>query len=1584
MSFYREATGMRTSISVLILAIAAAQCAAKTITVDDDGPADFNNIQDAIYAADWGGTVVVYPGRYTGQGNHDIELFWWPVTVRSIDPNDLEIVAATIIDCNRQGRGFHFRDNEDGNSVLAGLTITNGYSHDGGGILCYHSSPTIINCNIVYNQAQNNGGGMCNEQGSNPTLVNCVFRGNVSWGYRCRLGRSGGGGMCNYKESSPKLYNCTFIDNHSGCSGGGVCNTTLRGPGSNAVLIECTFSGNSAELTGGGISNYRSEVSLADCRFTGNSAGRDGGGIQNGLGAIELTDCIFAENHTDEWGGGMATSSCDVELNNCIFKANSANWAGGGIAARYCSNANLVNCIFSENTANEHGGGLVGDGGDANLVNCTFVGNAAPGGNAVACTDSSSSLQLANCILWDGGNEIWSYSSAVDVTYSDVQGGWRDEGNIDADPCFAFTTDWHLMPDSPCIDSGTNTPGPGLPTADLDGNPRPLDGDSDSNSVADMGAYEYNPDAPSIAVSARKLQYVKNHGPSIQNLQIRNCGPGTLDWQIVKDCNWVLASPADGVSSGDVNSVSLTVDSTGLSGPAFHNCVLKVTDPDAANNPVAVEVSLYVPGPRHVPSEYDTIQAAIDAAENWDTVIVAPGTYTGDGNRDLDFAGKRITVRSIDPNDPNIVAATIIDCNGALEDYHTGFYFHNGEDANSVVDGLTITNSFGPDWPWPDLPPWWPPQWPPWMDELPEWPDWMREVPDPVYYAYEAPAASSYQESDGNYVSTEIPPEQPHGSAIYCGTSGFPPVPGPGPTIKNCIIAGNQGSAIFGSSGPVINCTIADNGPAWFGGGLSSCAGPVVNCTIRNNVARVGGGLSDCDSLVSNCMIIGNTARVGGGIANHYGRVINCTIADNRAGYYGGGMGFADRYPFDEPLPWETWWHTGAASIASDDLNSPPQVINCVIWGNHADANSGMYGYAAAYCDIQEGWPGEGNINSDPCFIAHGYWALVTDPNVQVEPNDPNAVWVDGDYHLLRTSPCIDAGDNNSIAADVGDLDGDANTAEPTPFDFEGRPRIIDGIPDGIPIVDMGVYETVTKPHTHYVDGDANGADNGSSWEDAFKYLQDAPAAAIYGDQIWVAEGLYKPDESRAHPDGTGERTATFQLKNAVTIRGGYAGAQAPDPNARDFNLYETVLSGDLNGDDGPGFENNADNSYHVVSANSVGQQTALEGLTITAGNCNDRRAGYYQGGGIYNLNASPTVLNCRLAGNWAWAGAGAANIGGKAAFINCSFNGNAASGGGGLFNKSGAVSLINCIFVGNSAAGGGGLSSSGQTMSTVTNCIFRANRNTSSGTMDEPDQILATSVSVNYCCVQGWTGGLAGVGNTGQDPCFVEPGYWDSNGLWVDGDYHLSSDSPCIDAGDPCYTGGPDETDLDGRPRVINGCVDMGAYELQLPPLEAHFWLLPGVINRCGRLPKVMAWVLLPRGITEDQVDADQPLVLYPGQVQAVRQYVIELRFLWRKRTNIFAFFDKDELMDAIADNGRVRLQVLGTLVSRQQFGGTDTVWISARTCKYLAAFASYWLRADCGAPDWCGGFDLDHDGMVNFADFSKLGRSETEIFAP
>ncbi|MCH7702167.1 MAG: hypothetical protein IID37_10810 [Planctomycetes bacterium] len=115
-----------------------------------------------------------------------------------------------------------------------------------------------------------------------------------------------------------------------------------------------------------------------------------------------------------------------------------------------------------------------------------------------------------------------------------------------------------------------------------------------------------------------------------------------------------------------------------------------------------------------------------------------------------------------------------------------------------------------------------------------------------------------------------------------------------------------------------------------------------------------------------------------------------------------------------------------------------------------------------------------------------------------------------------------------------------------------------------------------------FVKADADGNNDGTSWENAFTDLQDALAASEGGDQIWVAAATYNPDGPG------GDRTATFQLISGVGLYGGFAGGET-ELDERDPDLNVTILSGDLNGDDRLDFANNEENSYHVVTGSDTG-----------------------------------------------------------------------------------------------------------------------------------------------------------------------------------------------------------------------------------------------------------------------------------------------------------------------------------------------------------------------------------------------------------
>jgi predicted amidohydrolase len=247
-----------------------------------------------------------------------------------------------------------------------------------------------------------------------------------------------------------------------------------------------------------------------------------------------------------------------------------------------------------------------------------------------------------------------------------------------------------------------------------------------------------------------------------------------------------------------------------------------------------------------------------------------------------------------------------------------------------------------------------------------------------------------------------------------------------------------------------------------------------------------------------------------------------------------------------------------------------------------------------------------------------------------------------------------------------------------------------------------------------FVDADANGLNDGTSWANAFNHLQDALADVTSGEDIMVAEGIYRPDQGTTVMSG--DRTAAFRLITGVGIFGGYAGFGEPDPNTRDIRIYETILSGDLNGDDDYGGDG-SENSYHVVSANNVDANAILDGFTIIAGNADGLETDSL-GGGILNVRGDPTVANCTFAGNSALYGGGMWN-GGPAQpdVAHCTFINNWAGAGAGMANEDAGPTVSSCSFFENHAVatewttGIGGAIYDLNTSATVTNCTFNGNR---------------------------------------------------------------------------------------------------------------------------------------------------------------------------------------------------------------------------------------------------------------------------------
>jgi predicted outer membrane repeat protein len=338
--------------------------------------------------------------------------------------------------------------NSSGNPVVLNCVFAENSAGVGGGIYNIYSNPTLTDCTFL----RNSGGGMHSFWGSRATLTNCMFRDNSS---------SYGGGLSDWEGNV--LTNCTFIGNSARSSGGAI---STEG---STIMDECTFIRNSACYEGGGVYVLDNPTAtFTGCVFESNFAGNLGGGVYVFQGAVELMGCTLRGNSASR-GGAMAFNGSYSTVSNCTLRSNSASQSGGGVWGGYslsmtnCSIENnsaeqgggmstygeptLMNCMFRGNSARE-GGGMYNNESSAILVNCTFNGNSAFMGNALACDSldewDSSEVELAECILWDGGDEVWNNdSSDIIIGYSDVQGGCLGEGNIDTDPCFAETGYWH-------------------------------------------------------------------------------------------------------------------------------------------------------------------------------------------------------------------------------------------------------------------------------------------------------------------------------------------------------------------------------------------------------------------------------------------------------------------------------------------------------------------------------------------------------------------------------------------------------------------------------------------------------------------------------------------------------------------------------------------------------------------------------------------------------------------------------------------------------------------------------------------------------------------------------------------------------------------------------------------------------------------------------------------------------------------------------------------------------------------------------------------------------------------------------------
>ncbi|MFN8473722.1 MAG: choice-of-anchor Q domain-containing protein [Anaerolineae bacterium] len=637
------------------------------------------------------------------------------------------------------------------------------------------------------------------------------------------------------------------------------------------------------------------------------------------------------------------------------------------------------------------------------------------------------------------------------------------------------------------------------------------------------------------------------------------------------------------------------------------------------------------------------------------------------------------------------------------------------------------------------------------------------------------------------------------------------------PTLTNVTFSGNRsgdyggGMYNYSSSPTLTNVTFSGNSAtaqyAYGGGMANSLSSPTLtNVTFSGNSASYSGGgmynSSSSSPTLTNVTFSGNSAtNNGGGMVNGNGSnptLTNVTFSGNSS-TYGGGM---------------------------VNGGSSPTIRNSILWGDSASSSGPeIYGGSATVAySIVQGSGGSGTSWWNNNLVTDGGNNLDQDPKFATPVTLPPPANTSGNLRLQANSPAINAGNNNVTSPSL------------PATDLDGNPRILGSV------VDMGAYEFLCPPGTPatlYVNAAvAGGTGTGDSWANASPTLTFALQRALACSapplvtQIWVAQGTYKP----AGPNG--DRNATFALKNNLAIYGGFTSGQTSltDRNANPAT-NNTVLSGDLNGDDRPNFANNAENSYHVVTSSGTASSAILDGFTVTGGNANGSFSAADGGGMLNDSSSSPTLTNVSFSGNFAYElGGGMVNSGGSPTLTNVTFSGNSTSlYGGGMSNGGNSTPILtNVTFSGNSASQGGGMFNDGSSP-ILTNVTFSGNSADYGGGMFNYNLSSATirnsilwgdsapngreiynyngSASVSYSIVQG---GYAGTGNLNKDPLFVTavPSPAPSTG----GDLRLGLTSPAINAGNNSVSNPSlPATDLDGNPRIVYGIVDMGAYEAQV-----------------------------------------------------------------------------------------------------------------------------------------------------------------------
>ena len=1204
---------------------------------------------------------------------------------------------------------------------------------------------------------------------------------------------SGGGAYCESVTSvisNCVITGCSASDTGGGADGGTLnncvltnCSSFVGGGAGDNTLNNCVLADDSAGY-GGGIYNSTANSCLFVKNFANNSGNTGGGAYYS-----TLTNCSFTANSAEYSGGA---DSCT--LNDCTLTGNSASYGGGA------GSSTLNNCALTGNSASQNGGGAE----SCALNNCTLTGNSAVNGGGA---DNST---LNNCIVYyntaPGGD---NYSSST-LNYCCTT-PLPDSGanNITAEPQLTDTA--HISASSPCIGAGSTNYSTGVD----------IDGESWLNPPS-IGCDEFHAGATgglSINIQANYTNVTPGFVLNFNGLIYGHAADSFWDFGDGTVVSNQLSVSHGWAAVGDYPVAFVAFNNSNPGGVSATVTIHVVTQP-------ILYVSLASANPLSPYLSWDTaatsIQDAIDvSATAGALVLVSNGVYNVGGRVVYGSMTNRVAV-----NKPIIVRSVNGPAFTAIEGFMTNdvsaircIYLTN----NTMLIGFALTNGAtiqGND------------------------------------YVHEWTGAGAWCESSSAIVSNCVfvnNTAQGDAGGVYGGTMvnctftnnyGYDGGAAISSSLENCTLLNNRGYIGGGAcNSSLTGCTLTgnftyiDSDYTANGGGASGCT--LTDCVISGNSSLTGAGASG--STLVNCALTGNSTERGDGVWPQDGGgangsiLVNCTVIGNSAINTGGGVNsctltncivyfntapYGTNYSDDSslfycdttPLP-----ANGSNNIAADPLLADWEHISSTSPCRGAGTSAAVTGV-----DIDgDAWLNPPSIGCDEFYSGSATGALAVAIS-ETFTNVATGFIVDfaGQISGHATANRWDLGDgtvvSNQLSISHSWAAAGNYTVTFTVFNTDN--------PAG---VSVSVTIFVLQNPLHYVSlANANPVPPYLSWATAATNIQDAVDAAFVGGTIFVSNGVYQTGMRVLYGTMTNRvavtKPLTLQSVNGAAgtvIDGGFAVRCLYLTNSVSVTGFTLQNGMEVNGA-GVYCENDdvlndcviTNNSSPADGSGGGGANGGILNRCVLVGN-----SASYLGAGA----AGATLNFCVLSNNTRPAYGGAACY---CTLNNCLVVSNAAAWGGGVdastmnnslcidnwanYGGGGAIwsTLNNCTVVNNMVLPGPGTYGGGGAFGVnLNNCIIYYNTASSDAN--------CSGSALNYCCTTPDPGGVNDITN---EPAFVN---------WTNNDFHLQSNSPCINSGNNAYV--TVTNDLDGNPRTVGGTVDIGAYEYQTPTsIISYAWL--------------------------------------------------------------------------------------------------------------------------------------------------------------